>query len=111
MNREAPSLALLMDPDCGAVHRCAFRSRRLRSKRTGQYAKKRYAPASVRARQGYNANYLPRGASSSAGPDVYTDDDGYARFHAVPAESGDTSSGLPWAARTVPAKLTRTPST
>ena len=47
--------------------------------------KKSYTPASVRALPGLKCSLYPAGAAPSKGLTVFTDDDGYARFHAVRA--------------------------
>jgi hypothetical protein len=51
--------------------------------------KKSYTPASVHASPGLECTLYPNGSAPSAGLPVYTDDDGYARFHAVRAVAGD----------------------
>jgi hypothetical protein len=52
-------------------------------------SKKSYTPASAYASPGLQCKLYPTGSAPSAGLDVYTDDDGYARFHAVRAATGD----------------------
>lgn len=42
-----------------------------------------YEPASVRAAPGLQCNLYPTGEDATSGVPVFTDDDGYARFHAV----------------------------
>jgi hypothetical protein len=56
--------------------------------------KKRYLPASVHASPGSQCKLYPTGAAPSAGLAVFTDDDGYARFHAVRAAAGDAVQQL-----------------
>ncbi len=51
--------------------------------------KKSYTPAAVYASPGLECTLYPTGSAPSAGLPVYTDDDGYARFHAVRAVAGD----------------------
>jgi hypothetical protein len=51
--------------------------------------KRSYTPASVRALPGLQRLIYPEGSAPSAGLTVFTDDDGYARFHAVRATAGD----------------------
>jgi len=50
---------------------------------------KTYAPASLRALPGLQCKVYPAESASSAAITVFTDDDGYARFHAVRAAAGD----------------------
>ena len=50
---------------------------------------KTYTPASVRALPGLQCKVYPAESASSAAITVFTDDDGYARFHAVRAAAGD----------------------
>jgi hypothetical protein len=57
--------------------------------RTPMALKKTYTPASVRALPGLQCSVYPGGSTSSTGVTVFTDDDGYARFHAVRADAGD----------------------
>lgn len=52
--------------------------------------KKSYAPASAYASPGLQCKLYPAGSLPSAGLEVSTDDDGYARFYAVRAAAGDT---------------------
>ena len=52
-------------------------------------SKKSYVPASVHALPGLQCKLYPTGSDPSSGLPVFTDDDGYARFHAVPASAGD----------------------
>jgi Peptidase A4 family len=52
--------------------------------------KKAFAPASVFAAPGLQCNLYPFGGDPSKGINVFTDDDGYARFHAVKATAADT---------------------
>src|ERR1017187_7454458 len=56
--------------------------------------KKSYTPASVRALPGLQCRIYPTGSAPSLGLTVCTDDDGYARFHAVRAAAGDTVQRL-----------------
>ena len=51
-------------------------------------AKGRMLRASVHAQPGLSCKLLSAGASPSAGIPVYTDDDGYARFHALRVAAG-----------------------
>lgn len=51
--------------------------------------KKTYTPASVRALPGLQCKVYPAGAPSANAVTVFTDDDGYARFHAVRAAAVD----------------------
>jgi len=51
--------------------------------------KRSYTPASVHALPGLQCNLYPTGSNASAGISVATNDDGYARFHAVRASAGD----------------------
>lgn len=51
--------------------------------------KKRYTAASVRALPGLQCKVYPAGSSPAAAVTVFTDDDGYARFHAVRAAAED----------------------
>jgi hypothetical protein len=51
--------------------------------------KKAYTPASVHALPGLQCQLYPTGSEPSTGLEVYTNDDGYARFHAVRAAAGD----------------------
>ena len=51
--------------------------------------KKSYSPASVYVSPGLQCKLYPNGGEPSAGLTVHSDDDGYARFHAVRARSGD----------------------
>src|ERR1700693_6311806 len=51
--------------------------------------KKVYTPASVHALPGLQCQLYPTGSEPSTGLEVYTNDDGYARFHAVRAAAGD----------------------
>ncbi len=51
--------------------------------------KKSYAPASIQALPGLQCLIYPEGAEPSTGLTLFTDDDGYARFHAVRAAAGD----------------------
>ena len=57
-------------------------------------AKKSYAPASIHALPGLQCKLYPAGSAPSAGLSVFTDDDGYARFHAVRAVAGDAVQRL-----------------
>ena len=52
-------------------------------------SKKSYLPASVPALPGLQCKVYPKGSDFSSGLAVFTDDDGYARFHAVRAAAGD----------------------
>ena len=52
-------------------------------------AKRSYSPASVQAFPGLQCSLYPEGSAPSSGLTVFTDDDGYARFHAVRAAAGD----------------------
>jgi hypothetical protein len=45
--------------------------------------KKSFAPASIQALPGLQCKLYPTGSDASAGLVVFTDDDGYARFHPV----------------------------
>ncbi len=56
--------------------------------RAQEAAKKSYEAASVRAAPGLQCKLYPSGGKPAEGIPVFTDDDGYARFHAVPATSG-----------------------
>ena len=56
--------------------------------------KKSYTPASVRALPGLQCRIYPTGSAPSLGLTVFTDDDGYARFHAVRAAAGDAVQRL-----------------
>ncbi len=47
-----------------------------------------YAPASIAASPGLQCKIYPAGGTPSSGITVFTDDDGYARFHAVRAGAG-----------------------
>jgi tectonin-like protein len=51
--------------------------------------RKTYAPAAVLAMAGLQCQLYPEGGTPSKGLTVYSDDDGYARFHAVHATSKD----------------------
>ena len=51
--------------------------------------KKSYTPASVLALPDLQCKVYPTGGNASAGISVATNDDGYARFHAVRASAGD----------------------
>ncbi len=57
-------------------------------------SKKTYAPASVHALPGLQCKLYPLGSTPSKGVPVFTDDDGYARFHAVKATVGDAVQRL-----------------
>lgn len=61
---------------------------------TSAAPKKIYAPASVQASPGLQCKLHPIGSAPSAGLAVFTDDDGYARFHAVRAAAGDAAQRL-----------------
>ena len=52
-------------------------------------SKRSYAPASVHALPGLQCKVFPLGGTPSSGVTVFTDSDGYARFHAVRAVAGD----------------------
>ena len=52
-------------------------------------AKRTYAPASVQASPELQCLIYPEGAEPSTGLTLFTDDDGYARFHAVRAVASD----------------------
>ena len=52
-------------------------------------AKRSYTPASVHALPGLQCRVYPEGSAPSAGLTVFTDDDGYARFHAVRVAAGE----------------------
>ncbi len=54
--------------------------------------------ASVQALPGLQCSLYPEGSAPSTGLTVFTDDDGYARFHAVRAAAGDTGSLVYFAA-------------
>ncbi len=56
--------------------------------------KRSYTPASVRALPQLECKLYPTGSAASTGFAVFTDDDGYARFHAVRAAAGDTVKRL-----------------
>jgi len=56
--------------------------------------KKFYTPASVYAAPGLQCKLYAAGSAPAAVLDVSTDDDGYARFHAVRAAGGDTVKQL-----------------
>src|SRR5579863_5783130 len=56
--------------------------------------KKSFTPASVRALPGLKCSVYPVGTEPSKGLIVFTDDDGFARFHAVRAASGDAVQRL-----------------
>lgn len=56
--------------------------------------KKSFTPASVNALPGLHCNLYPTGRNASAGISVATNDDGYARFHAVRASPGDAVKQL-----------------
>jgi hypothetical protein len=51
-------------------------------------ARKSYRPASVRALPELQCKLYPAGSAPSAAVTVFTDDDGYGRFHAVRAVAG-----------------------
>jgi hypothetical protein len=51
--------------------------------------KRSFHPASVRALPGLECQLYPEGSVPSKGVTVFTDDDGYARFHAVRAAASD----------------------
>ncbi len=51
--------------------------------------KRSYTPVAVRALPGLQCLIYPEGSAPSAGLTVYTDDDGYARFHAVRVAATD----------------------
>jgi hypothetical protein len=57
-------------------------------------AKKSYEPASIHALPGLQCKLHPTGSAPSAGVPVFTNEDGYARFHAVRAASGDAVQRL-----------------
>jgi hypothetical protein len=52
--------------------------------------KKAFVPASVLAAPGLQCKLYPFGGDPAKGINVFTDDDGYARFHAVRATAADT---------------------
>jgi hypothetical protein len=56
--------------------------------------KKIFTPASVYASTGLRCKLYTSGAARPAGLDVYTDDDGYARFYAVRASADDAVKQL-----------------
>jgi hypothetical protein len=56
--------------------------------------KKSFTPASVLALPDLQCNVYPTGGNASVGISVATNDDGYARFHAVRASAGDTVKQL-----------------
>jgi hypothetical protein len=58
-----------------------------------QTSPKTFTPASTRALPGLKCNLYPDG-NPSAAITVFTDDDGYARFHAVRAATNDAVQGL-----------------
>ena len=51
--------------------------------------KRNFVAASVHALPGLHCQLYPAGATPSSGVTVFTDDDGFARFHAVRAAAGD----------------------
>src|ERR1700686_3805668 len=51
--------------------------------------KRSYTPASVKALPGLQCKLYTTGSDASTGIAVATNDDGYARFHAVRASAGD----------------------
>jgi hypothetical protein len=55
---------------------------------------KSYEAASIHAQPGLQCKLFPTGSEPSKGIAVYTDDDGYARFHAVRAEAGGAVKSL-----------------
>jgi hypothetical protein len=55
---------------------------------------KRYTPASIQALPGLQCKLYPQGGAPASGLDVFTDDDGFARFHAVRPEAGDAVQQL-----------------
>src|ERR1035441_704596 len=62
---------------------------------TGRAAPKRHLiPASIPALPGLKCQLYPTGRDPSAGLTVFTDDDAYARFHAVQATAGDAVQRL-----------------
>lgn len=56
--------------------------------------KKSFTPASVHALPGLQCKLYPTGSDASLGLAVFTDDDGYARFHAVRVAAGDAVQSL-----------------
>ena len=56
--------------------------------------KRSYTPASVHALPGLQCRIYPEGGLPSEGLTLFTDDDGYARFHAVQAAAGDKTQKL-----------------
>jgi hypothetical protein len=56
--------------------------------------KKSYSPASFSAMPGLQCKLYPGGRAASKGLTVFTDDDGYARFHAVRATASDAIQRL-----------------
>jgi hypothetical protein len=57
-------------------------------------AKNSFSPASFSALPGLECKLYPAGGTPSKGLTVFTDDDGYARFHAVRATAGDPQQRL-----------------
>jgi hypothetical protein len=57
-------------------------------------SKKSYEPASVLAFPGLHCKLYPTGSEPSSGVEVFTDNDSYARFHAVRAAAGDAVQQL-----------------
>jgi hypothetical protein len=55
---------------------------------------KSFLPASIRAQPGLQCRLHPPGAAVTAGVPVYTDDDGYARFHALRMGAGEANRQL-----------------
>jgi hypothetical protein len=53
-----------------------------------------YEPASARAAPGLQCNLYPTGEESATGVPVFTDDDGYARFYAMPPNGAHAVSEL-----------------
>jgi hypothetical protein len=72
-------------------------------------AQKSYVSASIHALPGLQCKLYPTGGAPSAGLEVFIDDDGYARFHAVRATTGDAVTRLTLVARTQPGKPPPTP--
>ena len=74
----------------GALSLCLLAEARAEVFPTPTPAKKAFAPASVFAAPGLQCKLYPLGDDPSKGINVFTDDDGYARFHAVKATAADT---------------------
>ncbi|HKF22879.1 MAG TPA: G1 family glutamic endopeptidase [Candidatus Angelobacter sp.] len=57
-------------------------------------AEKSFVPASIKVLPGLQCSIYPEGSDPSTGLEVFADDDGYARFHAVRAEGGNAIKRL-----------------